>query len=496
MDPVPTRYIDRDGAALAYQVVGDGPSDIVHLFEISQHLDLQLTDPDMNHNYDRVARFSRAAYLQRRGVGLSEQVPYVPTMEQQADDVLAVMDAVGMRRATLVGWWTTCGAMALLAAAVPDRVNALVLIHVMAQGPGLPGDLNGWTDAQKRASVEGFRNAADNWGSGGLLELLPPSTATPFNRRLMAMLERSSATPAAVRSSLETVLQQDIRDILRAIQCPTRVLCIPDAPVAPESAVRFAAELIPDGAFHLLPSYPPGTSLGRIALPITDHLEEAVTGAPHSADSDRFLGTVLFTDVVGSTQLLERVGDATYRHLRAEHESSVRLAVETSGGRLMTVTGDGTLSVFGSPTRAVRCAERICREAEDLGITVRAGLHTGELEQDAMNVTGLSVHIGARVGSAAGPGEVLVSRTVRDLAAGSDLTFETRGVHALRGVSGTWELFAVVRSGAQPAGLPKEASMQTPLDKIALQAARRTPSLARAAVRLGNAVERRRARRR
>lgn len=496
MDPVPTRYIERDGAVLAYQVVGDGPADVVHLFEIFQHLDLQLTDPDMNHNYERVARFSRAAYVQRRGVGLSEQVPYVPTMEQQADDVLAVMDAVGMQSATLVGWSTTCGVAALVAAAAPERVSALILIHPMAQGPALPSELNGWTDTQKRASVEGFRNAVDNWGSGALVELLPPAANTPFNRRLMAMLERSSATPAVVRANVEAVLQQDMRDVLRAIQCPTRVLCIPDAPATPQAAVRFAAELIPNCAFHLLPSYPPGTSIGRIALPITDHVEEVVTGAPHSPDSDRFLGTVLFTDVVGSTELLERVGDSTYRRLRAEHESSVRLAVETSGGRLMTVTGDGTLSVFESPTRAVRCAERICREAEDLGITVRAGLHTGELEQDAMNVTGLSVHIGARVGSAAGPGEVLVSRTVRDLAAGSDLAFETRGVCELKGVSGTWELFAVVRAGGQPADLPKEASMQTPMDKIILQAVRKTPSLARAAVRVGNAVERRRARRR
>jgi class 3 adenylate cyclase len=203
---------------------------------------------------------------------------------------------------------------------------------------------------------------------------------------------------------------------------------------------------------------------------------------------------VLFTDVVGSTELLERVGDAAYRQLRVDHERAVRLTVETAGGRLMAVTGDGTFSVFDSPMKAVRSAEAICREAEAAGIAVRAGIHTGELEHEAMNVTGLTVHIGARVGATAGPGEVMVSRTVHDLVAGSGLTFASRGEHELKGVSGRWELFAVTHAGEQPQGLPREESMQTSSDKLVLQTARRAPSLARAFVRLGNALERRRAR--
>jgi class 3 adenylate cyclase len=227
---------------------------------------------------------------------------------------------------------------------------------------------------------------------------------------------------------------------------------------------------------------------------LTDRLEELATGARHSADSDRFLGTVLFTDVVSSTELLERVGDAAYRQLRSNHERSVRLAVETSGGRLITVIGDGTFSVFDSPTKAVRCAAAICRDAEEAGLTVRAGIHTGELEHDALNVTGLTVHIGARVGAAADPGQVLVSRTVRDLVAGSGLTFASRSEQQLKGVSGMWELFAVTHAGEQQEDLPPEDSMQTSMDKLALQAARRTPALTRAALRLGNAIERRRAR--
>jgi class 3 adenylate cyclase len=203
---------------------------------------------------------------------------------------------------------------------------------------------------------------------------------------------------------------------------------------------------------------------------------------------------VLFTDVVSSTALLAKVGDASYQQLRADHERQVRLAVERHGGDLMTVTGDGTLSVFDSPSATVRCAVIICREAEQSGIAVRAGIHTGELERDGMNVTGLTVHIGARVGAAAEPGEVLVSRTVHDLVGGSGLTFARRGEHELKGIPGRWELFAVTHAGEQPTDLPLEDSMQTPIDKLVLQTARTAPGFVRAAVRLGNAIERRRAR--
>lgn len=490
---MPTQYIDRDGAAMAYQVVGHGPPDVVHFYEVFHHLDLQLMDPDINHNVERMARFARTVYFQRRGLGLSEQVSYTPTLEQQADDVLAIMDEVGMRRATLVGWLTSCNALALVAARFPERVNAVSFVQPIAQGLLSSDSLDGWTDEELHHGLEANANAVTHWGSGGLVDLFGPALDTAFNRRLVAVLERSSATPATMQRHFEWASQQDMRDVLRAIQAPATVACFPDT-VVPVAAVRRVAELIPASTFHLSPPTAPGSSLGQMVLPLTDVLEELVTGASHTADSDRFLGTVLFTDVVSSTELLERVGDAAYRQLRSNHERSVRLAVETSGGRLMTVSGDGTLSVFDSPTKAVRCAEEICRAAEQGGIAVRAGIHTGELERDAMNVTGLTVHIGARVGAAADPGQVLVSRTVRDLVAGSGLTFESRDEHQLKGVSGTWELFAVTHAGEQAQDLPEEESMQTASDKMVLQTARTAPAFVRAAVRLGNALERRRAR--
>jgi class 3 adenylate cyclase/pimeloyl-ACP methyl ester carboxylesterase len=493
MDPVPTQYIDRDGAAMAYQVIGEGPHDVVNYYEAFQHLDLQMTDPDINHNVERMAAYSRTVYFQRRGFGLSDQVPYAPTIEQQADDIVAIMDAVGMRRATLAGWVGTCGPLALVAARTPDRVKALAFVEPVAQGPESSDDLHGWTDDEARQAVEGFRHVVTNWGSGALVDMLGPALNTAFNRRLMATLERSSATPAAIQSYFDWMLQLDLRDVLRSVQAPCRVLCLPGVAL-PEAAVRYVAELIPNGTFQVMPPAPPGTSLGRLALPLIEPLAEVVTGAAPSTDDDRFLGTVLFTDVVSSTELLERVGDATYAQMRADHERMVRLDVESAGGRLMTVTGDGTFSVFDSPTKAVRCAEAICRDAEDAGIRVRAGIHTGELEHTAMNVTGLTVHIGARVGAAAEPGQVLVSRTVHDLVAGSGLTFTSRGQHELKGVSGAWELFAVTHAGEQLEDLPQEESMQTSMDKMVLQTARRAPRFARAAVRLGNAIERRRAR--
>jgi len=492
MDPVPTQYIDRDGAALAYQVVGDGPVDMVHLFDIPQHLDLQWTDPDIHYNFEHISTFARSVVFQRRGFGLSDQVSYVPTLEQQADDILAVMDAVGMRQATLVGWFTTCSAVALVAAANPERVKALVLIDPLAQGSEASGELRGWTDHEARKTTETFRQTVENWGSGGCLELVDPAMATGFNRRLMALLERSSATPKAAQANYEWISQLDIQDILRSVQAPTRVLR-GFVSAWPEAAVRYVAELIPSSTYHVLPPTPPGTSLGQSVRPVMDHFEEVATGVSPSIDADRFLGTVLFTDVVSSTELLAKVGDTKYRQLRADHERLVRLAVERAGGDLIAVTGDGTLSVFDGPSAAVRCAETICDDAEEAGIAVRAGIHTGEIEREAMNITGLTVHIGARVGAAADPGQVLVSRTVHDLVAGSGLTFASRGEHELKGIPGGWELFAVTHAGDQQLDLPHEKSMQTSMDKMALQTARKAPGLMRAAVRLGNAIERRRA---
>lgn len=493
MDQVPTQYLDRDGAALAYQVVGDGPVDLVCVWDLTQHLDLLWTDPDIHHAYERGARYARSVYLQPRGFGLSDRISYVPTLEQQADDVLAVMDAVGVRQATLVGALAMASVAALVAAKAPQRVSGLVLVNPLARGVSDDAERHGWPPGEVERFVESYRRIFDSWGSGGTIDMWDSVLATPRGRRLMAMLERSSATPSVARAYFEWVQQLDVEDVLPSVRAPTHVLKVPTNPL-PETVVRRVADLIPGATFHLLPETPPGASAGAAWLPIGDHIEEVATGRPHPPESDRFLGTVLFTDVVSSTELLARLGDAEYRGIRSAHERQVQHAVEQRGGRLLTVTGDGTLSVFDGPTQAVRCAEVICREAEDLGISVRAGVHTGELERDGLNVTGLAVHTGARVSAAAGPGEILVSRTVRDLVAGSGLSFRSIGERDLKGIPGRWELFAVTGVGTRPA-LATDDSLQTSIDRFAVRAARRAPRVLRAAARLSNAVERRRAER-
>lgn len=493
MDPVPTQYIERDGATLAYQVIGDGPVAVIAVMEAVQHLDLTWMDPDQHHNIERCSRFAQFVMMQRRGVGLSDRLSYVPTVEQQADDILAVMDAVGIGRATVSALFGTCGGAALLAANAPDRIASLVLSNPLAQGVDPDNEPHGWTRAEAVAWVEEIRRIVAHWGSGAIIDMWDRAQGTAHNRRIAGMLERSSMTPAAARSYFDWFTQLDIQDVLRSVQVPTRVLYL-ESGTLPEAAVRYVAELVPGATFHTLPEPPPGSSIGQAFVPVIEHVEEVATGSLHSVDADRFLGTVLFTDVVASTELLADVGDARYQQLRSSHERLVRLAVEEAGGELVNVIGDGTISVFDGPTTAVRCAERICRESKEDGVVVRSGVHTGELQRDGRNITGMAVHIGARVGAEAGSGEVLVSRTVKDLVVGSGLGFTSRGEHQLKGVPDTWELFAVADTRAQEGTVPLEESLQTSMDSMVIQSARKAPALSRAALRMMNAVERRRAR--
>jgi class 3 adenylate cyclase len=319
-----------------------------------------------------------------------------------------------------------------------------------------------------------------------------PVLATGYNRQLMALLERCSAKPAFARLYLEAALRLDGAPFVAAVQTPTRVLYAPTAH-EPIATVRKVAELIPNATFYELPPTPAGASIAEAYDAVWGHVKEASTGHPYEPDADRFLGTVLFTDVVASTELVARVGDAKYRDVRAAHERLVRLRVYESGGRLANVTGDGTLSVFESPTAAVRCADEIRREAREMGIEVRAGLHSCELSRTGRDVTGLGVHIGARICALAEAGEILVSATIRDMVAGSGLIFNDHGIHELKGVPGTWPVCALARAG-ESAALPTERSLETPLDRAALRTARTAPRAVRAALRLGNAVQRYRAR--
>jgi len=283
-------------------------------------------------------------------------------------------------------------------------------------------------------------------------------------------------------------------DVFRAIQVPAHVIR-QDSDLIPEAVARRAAELIPGSMYRSLPAVSAGASLGEAYSTVIDYFEEVVLGGEAQHAGDRSLGTVLFTDIVGSTELLVNLGDAKYSRLRDDHERQVRLIVENAGGRLVKVLGDGTLSVFDGPGRAVRCADTIRQEASTLGLEIRAGIHAGEIERAGPDVAGLTVHIGARVGAAARPGEVLVSQTVRDIVIGSGLGFADRGEHELKGVPGRWRLYALVESGAENEPVEIGPSGQTLADRSALVAARRVPGTMRALMRLGNSIQRRRARR-
>jgi class 3 adenylate cyclase len=494
MDPAPTQYVDRDGAALAYQVVGDGPANLVVHLEIVQHLDLCWTDPHVHRNFERVARLGRAAIFQRRGFGLSEPVPYVPTLEQQAEDVLAVMDAAGMDHAFLFGTFSTCFPVAMVAACAPERVSALLLHVPWADGLPMGSQLPpGWSEEEAAGYREAHLTGYGEWGSGLVARMWSAVLDSPYNRRLMGLLERSGATPAAARSHGDWFCQVDMTEVLRAITVPTHVLR-QDSDRIPAAVVRRAAELIPDAHYLSMPAVPPGSSLGEAYSPIIDYAEQVILGTDLPRDAARSLGTVLFTDIVGSTELLVRLGDTRYRELRDAHEREVHLAVENSGGRLVKVLGDGTLSVFDGPGRAIRCADSIRRDAAHLGLEIRAGIHAGEVEHAGLDVAGLTVHIGARVGAAAGPGEILVSQAVRDMVVGSGLGFTDRGEHDLKGVPGRWRLFALSSVDRTSGAVVVEPSMQTAADRVMVAAARRSPATLRTLMRVGNSIQRLRAR--
>jgi class 3 adenylate cyclase/pimeloyl-ACP methyl ester carboxylesterase len=467
---------------------------VLWLGEVGQHFDLAWTDPYIHQSYELASTWSRSVYMQMRGLGLSDPIRYIPSLEQQADDVLAVLDAADMHRATLVGSLTTCGALCVVAAKAPERVSGLVLFRPIACGP-LAADAgqHGWRPEEAAAYASGWRDVMGRWGSGATAEMWDPVLATPYNRRLLAMLERCSAKPTFAQSYLDAALRLDVTPYLPAIQAPARILFTPTTH-EPRAVVQRVAELIPAATFLELPPTPPGASIGETYIEVWGQAREMATGLPRQPESDRFLGTVLFTDVVASTELLARIGDARYRDVHAAHERQVRLSVERADGRLVNVTGDGTFSIFDGPTKAVRCADEIVRAAADLGLDVRAGVHTGELQATGHDVTGLSVHIGARISALAAPGEVLVSSTVRDLVLGSGLEFSDRGSQELKGVPGRWAVYALAGARAQPATLPAEPSLETTMDRAALRTARVAPWALRGALRVGNAVQRRRAR--
>jgi len=487
--PPETNYLDRDGKSLAFQRFGSGKRRLVWIATGLGNLDLWWSDAVFCEALLRLAQHSECVMYDELGTGVSDPVDHVPTLEERAADLGAVMDAVGFERATVHASYDACLYAGLFAAQRPERVDGLVLVNPFAQGwrSAPAAELVGWSGAEQ---VEAYDQAAEqlaqNWGRGDMLSMMMPSLATPRNVRACGMLERARASPSMMRVQTEIARSADIRDVLRTIKASVLVLRLPGNRL-PEATTQYVAELIPQASYEEIA---PTDNLGHMFSSLQRRTHEFMAGTPHAVNHDRALMTVLFTDIAGSTEHAALLGDARWREVLLAHERMLRREVEAAGGRVVKLLGDGSLATFDGPARAIRCAERICAAARELDVEIRAGLHTGECEVIDADVAGMAVHIAARVSAHAGAGEVLVSRTVRDLVTGSGIALQSRGEHELKGVPGSWELFAV-GSDTAPLPAPDQSRELRASDRVVLLAARRAPGLLRAASRLGTRREHR-----
>jgi class 3 adenylate cyclase/pimeloyl-ACP methyl ester carboxylesterase len=483
------RSVETDGGRLVYHVIEGGSNGhAVWCQEFTQHLDLSWTDPTIAEAVCGLARDGLTSILfQPRGVGLSDPIDRPATVAEQATDLMAILRAEGVRRATLSTVYLTALPAALVAAQHPELVKGMVMLVPCIAGPLVDDPDGGWTSETARAMVDRYRQVGRDWGSGSLLEAWDPGLCSPLNRRLMAMLERCTVSPEMARANLERRFEVDGRAIFSQVRVPTRVLSIPGSahPVAVTQAV---ADVIPGAEHHVLPPSQIGDSIGMAWRPITRHVAEVALGATVATrTSDRALASVLFVDIVDSTAQLARVGDAEWALVLDRLELLTQRVVVQAGGRYIKSTGDGALCEFASPAQAVESARALGTAATELGVQLRAGVHTGECERLGFDLAGLAVHISARVCALAGPGDVAVSRTVRDLVAGSDLTFSSHGEHELKGVPGRREIF-ILGTDVQ-SGLPDTADPR-PLDRVVVRMARRAPGTVRAVNRAASAVQR------
>jgi class 3 adenylate cyclase/alpha-beta hydrolase superfamily lysophospholipase len=430
----PTHYVLSGDASIAYQTVGDGPCDLVVTTGPASHLEILWEEPRTAATFRRMADFARLIMFDRRGTGLSDPVTEPPTLEQQVDDLRAVLTAVGAERVAMIGG-SDLGLSALFAATYPDRVTALVLSGVGADG----------RDTLPAPFREQLLDAIErHWGDGTLVSLFAPSQLG--NREFVewwGRLQRSAVSPGMARKLMEMSARTNLRAVLPTIRVPTLVFHVTGDRLVPLESGREVATLIPTAQFR---EYVGEDAYGWLDTPWLLEVEEFLTGRRSSRPpSDRVLATVMFTDIVGSTERISQLGDDRWRRTLEEHDRLIRSCLARWRGNEIKTNGDGFLATFDGPGRAVSCAGEIVDGVESLGLTVRAGVHTGECELRDGDVTGLAVHIAARIMHEAAPGEVLASSTVRDLVVGSRLRFESRGARQLRGVADEWRLYALER---------------------------------------------------
>lgn len=439
-----TNYAVSGGINIAYQVFGDGPRDLVYVPGWVSNIELMWDDPVLASILRRLGTFARVITFDKRGTGMSDRIPLdqLPSLEDRMFDVRAVMDAVDSDHATLFGHSEGGNMACLFAATYPDRTDRLVLASTYAKR--IRSEDYPWAPTIEERDAE-IASVERHWGDPDRLPayMIGDRGDDQAFRDWVARYFRMSATPKAARQLLTMNTQMDTRAVLPLIQVPTLMLYRTDDDDVDIEEGRWMASQIPNSTFVELPG---NAHLFWAVDPkaFVDEIEEFVTGHRETAQPERILSTVLFTDIVGSTQRAAELGDQVWRNLLERHNQVTRLGLQRWRGVERVHTGDGILATFDGPARAVRAAAAIIEAVHELGIDVRVGIHTGEIELVDDNVAGLGVHIGARIASLAAANEILVSRTVKDLVVGSQLEFEPRGAHAMKGVPGEWEVYAVV----------------------------------------------------
>ena len=433
--PPETHYAKSGEVRIAYQVVGDGPFDLIYVPGFVSNLDNGWDDPGFAHFFSRLAAFSRLILFDKRGTGLSDRDAQIPTLEQRMDDVRAVMDAVGSTRAAVFGV-SEGGVMAMLfAATYPERTRSLVLYGTYAHFPT-------WVLPTERLAAF-IAGVEAGWGTGASVKVFAPEAGKdPQVQARWARFERLGASPSAVIALTRMNSEIDVRHVLPAIRVPTLVLHRTGDARVNVGAGRYIAEHIPNAKYVELPGIDHAIWVGE-SDSVVDEVEAFLTGTRSAHEADRVLATLLFTDIVDSTKRAAKLGDRRWRELLDQHNGVVRREIARFRGREIKTLGDGFIATFDGPARAVRCALAIAEGVRPLDIEIRSGVHTGEVEFKGDDVGGIAVHIAARVAALATGSQILVSRTVRDLVAGSGLSFSDRGMHALKGIPEELRLYAV-----------------------------------------------------
>lgn len=442
-NPPETRYAATDAGYVAYQVFGRGPPDVVFIASWLSNLEVMWEEPSLARYFDRLSSFCRVVYFDKRGTGVSDPVPLVslPTIDEWMDDAKAVMSSAGVERAALVGDGHG-GPMAMLfSATYPDQVSALVLVNSFAR---LARDDDYPIGMPEHVVQRAIDLLEGNWGTAQMFDVTAPSMAGDTRlRSWLARYQRLGMPPGAAATMYRWVLRMDVRSVLHAIKVPTLVVHRADAAYPRAEFGRYLADHITIAKYVELPGADTQPFHVGDFVPVLDEVEEFLTGVRARPVSDRTLATVMLTDITGSTDHAARLGDDRWLDLLGEHDRLTRDHLDRYRGREIQTTGDGFVAIFDGPTRAVTCAAQLAETVRSLGIEIRAGVHTGEIETTRDGIGGIAVHIAARIADTADDSDVVVSSTVKDLVVGSGIAFESRGVHRLKGIPDEWPLYAV-----------------------------------------------------